>query len=467
MKLQNFFILGKILDKLQLQFHCTPAELQMTSKQISLCKKFLRHSQSLVLDWCACEENKVINLLKFPNKESHIIQDICFLSKGPFFGCERDKNAKSDKDAIVKDIVTFLKSCKNVRKIDCGINGELCHNEDIMEVLKEKSDGGKLKNVNMSGHYPSYGVFSIQCEVFERRALFIKKLCRNLTEITVAWDSKFEDLVTTLANSQTTVKTLGLLIDHDEYWDHIKPKTMTLTQLWKLLKVNKPDIEVKMNIEEMYIRYNNDDDLADVRAIFNTEMPLTRLCVVFKSEEFAKLVLQNLRKEKHAPNLKELGLHYVCSIHVKTVPVKDVFHMIQISKLIADLKCLKSLTKISLSGEFLPITDLMSLVTQHAATLQDVHVHKHEVVSEKSLAEEANEEKQMKKKRKKKTKYYDALTDEEIDCIEKIVSKILRKPWRMLKDIPIQRCPIDSMYCYYKHGSVDKEMYYVLQNKAV
>ena len=453
---------GKILDKLHLKFHCKPKEIQMTDEQTSLCKRFLNQAESLVLDWCACQEDVVFDLLTANDKKNHVARDVHCLSKGSFFGCNKASvdEESGDEDTIIEAVVTFLKTCKNVRKIDFGTNAALCNNQDIQEILKEKSDQKKLENVNMSGIYPTFEVFSIDREIVDQRVEFMKdSLFQTVTEITVKWDDYFEDLIRTLATSTSPVKTLGLLIEQEEFWDYVNPKT-PLPQLWKLLKSNKPEIEVKMNLNEL--PYHKDEDLEDIRKVFNTEMPLTKLCMVFLTEEFAKIVLRNLKKEKHAANLKELGFHYVSSIHYKTVPIKEVF---QISKLITDLKCLKGITKISWSGEFVLLTDLLSFVTEHVSTLKEVDIHKHEIVSEKPLAQDEEEEERQKKKKRKKTKYYDPLTDAEILCVEKTVSKILRKPWSMLREIPIQRCPIyNRSYDYHRP---QKEAFYVLQNKAV
>ena len=435
----------------------------MTDDQRDMCKRFLKHAKSLVLDWCECQEDVVVDMLTSVECVSQAVQDIRFLSKGRFFGCKkRAGNNESDKKTITEAVITFLEFCKNVRKIDFGTNAALCHNEDIMDVLEAKSDGGKLADVNMSGIYPSFALMIIPRGRINRRISLIKdSLFKTVTEITVDWDNHFEDLITTLATSPSSVKTLGLLIEPEEFWDYINPKT-PLTQLWKLLKSNKPGIEVKLNLNEL--PYYKDADLDDIRAVFNQEMPLTKLCVVYKSEEFAKIVLRNIKKEKHASSLKEIGFHHISVIHWDTVPIKEVWN---ISKLIPDLKCLKDIRKISWSGEFVLITDLLALVTQHIATLQELHIHKHEVVSGKDLAQEEEEEKQM-KKRKKKTKYYDPLTDAEICCVEKTVSKILRKPWSMLSEIPIQRYPINNRLGFNSCDELpDREMFYVLQNKVL
>ena len=126
---------------------------------------------------------------------------------------------------------------------------------------------------------------------------------------------------------------------------------------------------------------------------------------------------------------------------MRTVPVTEVQ---EISKEITDLKYMKEIKKISWSGEFVLLTDLLSVVTQHVSTLQELDVHRDEVVSEKNKVAEEQKEKQVKKKRKKKFKDYDLLTDTEVDCVEKTVSKMLRKPWSMLREVPVQMCPINK-----------------------
>ena len=454
------------MDNLHLQLQCIPAEKQKTDEQTSLCKRFLKHAQSLVLEWCACSEDVVIDLLISDNNGNESVRDIRFLSKGRFYGCKKKKLSDSakDKEAIIEAVVMFLESCKNVRKIDFGTNAALCHNIDIMKVLKEKSDQGKLEKVNMSGIYPYWGkLFFIPEERTKRRLSLLKdSLFKTVSEITVNWDSHFKDLITTLSTTSSPVKTLGLTIQPEEFWDYVNPKNMTLTQLWKLLISNKPGIEVKLNLEEL--PYHKDEDLNDIRAVFNAEMPLTRLCVVYKMEEFAQIVLRNLKKEKHAPNLKEIGFHKIDMLRLNTVPVTEVN---EVSKEITDLKCMKEIRKISWSGEFVLLTDLLSVVTQHVATLQELNIHKDEVVSEKIQAEE-EDEKQAKKKRKKKFKDYDPLTDTEVLCVERTVSKMLRKSWSMLREVPVQMCPINKdLEFNYFEDLPGPEMFYVLQNKAV
>ena len=459
------------MDNLSLQLRCLPADECITAEQISLCKPFLKHTQSLELDWCVCTEDTVVNLLTSNDKEAHSVRDIRFLSKGRLYGCKGKKkpDAGTENEAVIEAVVEFLELCKNLRKIDLGTNAALCHNVDVMNVIKDKSDQGTLDYVNMSGIYPYCGVFMIPHDRIDTRLSLIKdSLFKTVTEITVDWDSHFEDLVTTVATAPAQVKTLGLTIYPEEFYDYVNPKKTTLTQLWKLLKSNKPEIQIKLNLNEL--PYRKDDDLDDIRAVFNTEMPLTKLCVVYKMEEFAQIVVRHLKKEKHAANLKEIGFHKVDIIHFHTVPVREVH---EVSKLLTDLKCMKGIRKISLSGEFVLLTDLLSVVTQHVDTLKELDVHRIEVVSEKDLVETAIEEekenRQMKKKRKvKKSKDYDMLTETEVECVAKTVSKMLRKPWKMLRKIPVQMCNIDRYRSFNDmHFLPDIEMFYVMQNKAV
>ena len=174
----------------------------------------------------------MIDLLTSDNNGSKAVRDISFLSKGRLYGCKQKKMAgsKTDKEPIIEAVVTFLESCENVRKIDFGTNAALCHNIDIMKVLKKKFDQKKLEKVNMSGIYPIWDrIFFIPKERTNLQLSLIKdSLFKTVTEITVDWDSHFEDLINPFTTTSSSVKILGLTIQPQEFWDNVNPKNTTL-----------------------------------------------------------------------------------------------------------------------------------------------------------------------------------------------------------------------------------------------
>ena len=428
---------GTIHERLDLKFLCRPTKRRVSDVRRDMYKRFMKHTKCLVLDWCNCQEDAIIDVLTSVDSVIHTIQHVHLHSKGQFFGCKKKAcNKDCASKTIIEVIITFMDACRNIRIIDFGSNPDFSRNTDLINVVDMRSKQGKLTNVNISCFDTIVTVLS--SELSNRILSLIKEnLLKYVKEIHIDWDEHFEDLISELTLASSSVKVLGLLVHECNFYKDVNAKTK-VTKLWQQLKSHKPDMEVKLNLTEIH--------RGDIRTVLDKEMPLTSLCVVYSSDDFAEIVLDNLRNTSHGSNLKELGFHHIerLRLNVFFVPTQRNSN---ISSLITHLECLNNIQTISWSGQFVLDTDLLFLVTQHAVTLQELLIHKQEVVYESQATQE----------------YYIPLTSAKAHGLEKTISTTLRKPWKMLNEVPVQRISRQSLSLNFYEN---KEPFWMLQNKG-
>ena len=418
-----------IHEKLSLKFLCRPPKRGQSDVERDRSKRFLKHANCLVLDWCNCQKDMVIDVLSSDESciKNYTIQRVHFHSKGSFFGCEYKPLIKGCANKCINQtIVAFIGACKNIKSIDFG-SCDLCRQTDILNVVGAKSKHGQLTHVNLS----CFGIGTVLSK--EGVISLIKdNLLKNLKEIYIDWDENFEDLISLLTYTSTQIKVLGLLV---QKWNICQAKVYetNITNLWQHLKSQKPAMKVKLNLTEIF--------KGDIRTVLDKEMPLTSLCVVYKSDEDAEIVLDNLRNTSLGSNLKEIGFHHIECIR-SSIFFSRTTRNSNIS-LFTHLDCLTNLENLSWSGQFVLDTDLLSFVTQRAVSLKELAIHKQEVVCESQATRE----------------YYIPLSSAKVHGLEKTISATLKRSWKMLKEPPVQRLSRRNL-------DFEEESFWVLQNKG-
>ena len=427
-----------ILEKLCLKFLCKPVKKRSSDVEKDMCKLFLKHARCLVLDWCCCQKDAIIDV--FSTNEyskgitSHRLQHLYIHPKGSFLGCKTNNACDIDctNKAIIQTLVRFICACKNIISIDFGFCPEFSRNTDLLNAVDAMARQGMLKYVNISCYDTTVTV--LPPDLSEAMLSLIQEnLFKNVREVYIQWDEHFENLISQLSVSSASIKTLGLLV-HECSFYKAKISPTDVSKLWKCLRSHKPGIEVKLNLTEIH--------KGDIRTVLVNETPLTSLCVVYKSEDFAEIVLDNLRNTSHGVTLKQLGFHYIECCTRSNIFLNYARNS-NISGLVTHLDCLKSLETLSLSGQYVLDTDLLFLVTQHAATLKELLIHKQELVNESQATWE----------------YYILLSAAKIHGLEKTISTTLERPWKMLTDPPVQR--MSRRYLSFEQASV-----WILQDKG-
>ena len=427
-----------IHKKLHLKFLCRPSKRGLSDVERDMYKRFLKHAKCLVLDWCNCQEYILTDLLTSEGITNHTIRCVHFHSKGSFLGCEYISKPwnqikvsycanKGISQPLMETLISFIDACKNIKSIDFG-SCYLSRRTDLLNLVDAKSRQGQLTHVDIS----CFGVETVNSRE-EILSMIKDNLFKNLKEVHIDWDEHFEDLISHLSSTSSSIKVLGLLVQKFNFCQ-AKVYDTDVTSLWQRLKSHKPEMGVKLNLTEIY--------KGDIRTVLDKEMPLTSLCVVYESDESAEIVLDNLRNSRHGSNLKEMGFHHIECIRTNLFFTPTTRNS-NISTLFTHLDCLTNLEKLSWSGQFVLDTDLLSCATQHAATLKELIIHKQEVVYESQATRE----------------YYIPLSSAKVHGLEKTISSTLRRPWRMLKEPPVQRLSRQNL-------GFDKESFWVLQNKG-
>ena len=440
-----------ICEKLHLKFLCKPSKFHAKRAQTDLAERFIKHAKSLKIDWCTCHEDVFVQVLSSVNILNYITEQVHFVPKGRFFGCIRktaSANSQPCNKTAVDTIINYINMCKKIKCINFGLNHYFCHSRNVLALVERKLKAGELKELNVANYYRLDTSMEQNNEFDSTDNLILHKVIENIrllstvTAIYVNWDNMFEQLVTALSKSSISVKILGLLVHNTlAFTENISE--LPVTNLWTQLKAHIPELKVKLTLTEIYKGY--------VKLVLDKEIPLSSLSVINYSEDFAYIVLDILKTTQKGSSLEEIAFHYIEGFHFS-----GIFPMVgnpseqfgSYSLLITGLEWMNCLKRFSWSGLFIRDTDVLQLVTQHASTLEDLVIHKQDIVCESQATQQ----------------YFIPLAAAKVYGLERTVSTIWGRPWKLLQDPPVQRLPRRGIRGY--RYDLYEEMFWVLQNKA-
>ena len=443
-----------IHEHLHVKFLCKPSKSQLNSIQTDIPRYFIQHAKSLIIDWCACHEDVLIQLLSAVTSINFVTRKIHFMPKGKFFGCIRKSESVGDhlcSVGVFDMIAKFIKQCKKLASINFGSNHYFSRSKTILAAVENRLASGHLKELNISDFYRvdsdmeslNDTGFDVNMQHVPMRFIDNKCMMQNITVLYTNWDSMFETIIKTLSSNSNAIKVLGLLVYNTLAFNE-KISTLPITNLWTELKSHKPGLKVRLTLTEIYRGY--------VKFVLDKEIPLSSVCVINHSEEYAYIVLDFLKTTQKGTVLEELAFHHVEGFHFSGIfpmfgnPTGGNFG--SYSLLINDLQWLQFLKRFSWSGLFIRDTDILQLITDHASTLEDLTIHKQDVVCESQAT----------------CQYYIPMASPKVYGLEKAVSTKWGRTWKLLKDPPIQRLPRRGIRGY--RYDLYEEMFWVLQNKA-
>ena len=429
-----------IHEKLYVRLLCRPKP-HTSEVQVDAAKRFITHARCLIIDWCSCQEDVLCNVLSAATNVNHITEQIHFYPKGSFFGCTKkcETEIQSDNKAITDIIISCITHCKSIKSINFGSDTNFHLKLNVLNAVEFQLKSRKLAELDISYFTRCETGFENEHKLLQSWLTANKHLINTVTHLYVTWDDHLLDLIINLGKGGSSVKILGVLVQDSRSTSLIGKKIPDVpSEFWKQLKAQLPDLRVKLSLTEI--------SKGQIREVLQEEIPLTSLCVVYESEEFLEIVIDNLQNTQRGSTLEEIGLHYVEGLHFRPF-FNSQGRNSRYSSLITGLEWLKCLKLFSWSGQFILDTDILQFLTQHASTLQRLFIHKCEVVCESKATRE----------------YFIPLAAAKVHGLEKTVSTVWGRPWKMIKDQPIQRLPRRGIRYDYK---LREEMFWVVQNKA-